>query len=58
MTIQMYIADEKRAARKDAERRIIVRMYRRGKPLEDIAQDTDMPVDAVRDILKAEGLVN
>lgn len=32
-------------------------MYRGGKPVEDIAQDTDMPVEAVRDILKTEGLL-
>ncbi len=58
MTMQMLMAAERRAGREDTEKRIAVRMYRRGKSLEDIAQDTDIPIEAVRDILKAEGLLH
>lgn len=57
MTMQMLMADERRAAREDTEKRIVVRMYRRGKTLEDIAQDTDIRLEEVRDILKSEGLL-
>ena len=57
MTMQMLMADERRAGREDTEKRIIVRMYHRGKTVEDIAQDTDIPVEAVRNILKTERLL-
>ena len=57
MTMQMLMADERRAAREDTEKRIVVRMCRRGKTVEDIAQDTDILMEAVRGILKAEGLL-
>lgn len=66
MTMQMLMADERWAGRKEGlqegtqntEKRIVMRMFRRGKSVEDIAQDTDIPVEAVRDILKTEGLLN
>lgn len=41
-----------------SEKRIVVRMYRRGKSMEDIAQDTDISIEAVREMLKAEGPLN
>ena len=55
--MQMLMADQRRAGREDTEKRIIVRMYHRGKTVEDIAQDTDIPVEAVRNILKTERLL-
>ncbi len=62
MTMQMYLADERRAAREDGIRegvnQIIARMFRKGKSAEDIARDTDTPIEDVQDILKAEGLLH
>ena len=61
MTMQMLMADERRAGRNEgrseAIRSIVAKMFRRGKSLEDIAEDTDMPVEDVRDMLKADGLL-
>ncbi len=58
MTMQMLMADERKAAREDTEKRIVIRMYHRGKSMEDIAQDTNIPIEAVRKMLKAGGLLN
>jgi len=82
MTMQMYMADERRAAREEGLqeglekglvkglekglqkgrdegiRIIIARMYRRGRTVEDIARDTDTPIDDVRNMLKAEELLS
>ncbi len=61
MTMQMYMADERKAAREEGIQigvnRIIARMFRKGKSVEDIAQDTDTPVEDVRNMLKSEGLL-
>ena len=66
MTMQMLMADERRAGRREGlqegtqntEKRIVTRMFHRGKSVEDIAQDTELPLEEVRDILKNEGLLN
>ncbi len=66
MTMQMLMADERKAAFEDGVQkgiqkgvnRIITRMFRKGKSVEDIAQDTDTPVEDVRNMLKAEGLLH
>ena len=43
--------------RNEGSRIIVARMFRKGKSVEDIAEDTDTPIEDVRDMLKAEGLL-
>ena len=61
MTMQMLMADERWAGRNEgrceAIRSIVAKMFRRGKSLEDIVEDTDTPIEDVREMLKAEGLL-
>ena len=61
MTMQMLMADERKVACEEGiqigENRIVARMFRKGKFVEDIAQDTDTPMVDVCDMLKAEGLL-
>ena len=61
MTMQMLMADERRAGRNEGiqigENRIVARMFCKGKSVEDIAEDTDTPIEDVREMLQAEGLL-
>ena len=65
MTMQMLMADERWAGREEGLQegiqigvnKVIMKMFRKGKSVEDIAEDTDMLIDDVRDMLRAEGLL-
>ncbi|MBR4384675.1 MAG: hypothetical protein IKP64_14105 [Selenomonadaceae bacterium] len=52
MTLQMALLDERRATEKSVRESVALKMLNKGKPLEEIAELTDLPIRRIEELEK------
>ena len=50
MTFEMFLLSEKRKAKEEERENIVLRLLRRGRPFEEIHEDTELPLQRIREL--------
>ena len=58
MTLQMYLLEEKMEAEDRRAEEIAIKLIRRGRPLQEIHEDTDLPFERLNELAQADSQKN
>ena len=53
MTLQMYLLEEKMEAEDRRAEEIAIKLIRRGRPLQEIHEDTDLSFERINELVQA-----
>lgn len=53
MTLQMYLLEEKMEAEDRRAEEIAIKLIRRGRPLQEIHEDTDLSLERINELVQA-----
>ena len=53
MTLQMYLLEEKMEAEDRRAEKIAIKLIRRGRPIQEIHEDTDLSLERINELVQA-----